>query len=227
MRRPFTQLKLCFFQDIVNRQYALTKKELRRIHEGVKQAQDLRRMDLLIHEVQLQLCFESRRPVVKPVVDVAREGQKYYQAMIAHALKLTNNRDDAMDLVQDTYLRAQEKAHLYNEQGDLKGWLYIIMKNIFFGQTREKKKMPTDLQPDYLEYHCDVNGAFDSIMRADAIKALESLPITLSTVAKMYFIDQTKYGMISKTLNLPLGTVKCRIFQARKALRGKLKEYAL
>ncbi len=148
----------------------------------------------------------------------------------AYALKLTHDMDDANDLVQETMLKAFVNEEKFQEGTNLKGWLYTIMKNIFINKYRRAVKSnifndPTDNQffinSSSVTHRNDGEG--NLIMKEITI-ALGSLNENLKTPFMMSYRGY-KYEEIANFLQIPLGTVKVRIHNARKELMKKLDSY--
>lgn len=148
----------------------------------------------------------------------------------AFALKLTRDMDDANDLVQDTLLKAFSNEDKFKTGTNLKGWLYTIMKNIFINKYRRAMKSnifndPTDNQ-FFINSTEKVhqNGGEGNLVMKDIDKALGGIKENLKTPFLMSYRGY-KYEEISKSLNIPLGTVKVRIHNARKELMKQLEVY--
>ncbi|QPH38955.1 RNA polymerase sigma factor [Pedobacter endophyticus] len=148
----------------------------------------------------------------------------------AYAIKFTNDLDDAKDLLQDTILKAIRFYGKFEEGTNLKGWLYIIMKNTFINNYR--KNIKTQLivtQEDEISYanlmrSATKNGSETTFVLGDIKGALAKLPVHLS-IPFVRYVEGYKYHEIAEELNIPLGTVKTRIHEARKQLARMLKMY--
>ena len=150
-----------------------------------------------------------------------------YSPLQAYAYKLTQNNDDALDLVQETMYRAMKNSEKFKEGTNLKGWLYTIMKNIFINHYRRMIK--SRIFSDESENQHLLNGAAnathlggESHLRLKDLKnAVASLPDNLRIPFDMSFSGY-KYEEIAQNLKIPLGTVKIRIHIARKKLQEQL-----
>lgn len=140
----------------------------------------------------------------------------YYSALKGYAFTLTRNKDDAEDLLHDTYCKAITKANQYQPDTNLKSWLFTIMHNAFINSKRSfysKSKAELNINHDSpcaprAEYTIDLKLVYDQI---------DSMPFSFSTPLKMH-VSGYSYQDISDTLKIPMGTVKSRIFMARKRL---------
>ncbi len=141
------------------------------------------------------------------------------------AQKLTKDPVDAMDLFQETALRAVRKSHLYKdvEGSNLKAWLKTIMRNIFINNYRQKRKKNTFY--DITENTHIINSLNPSANRGENHLLMEELKAILNKLdddKKTPFIMHYKgysYNEIAEKLDLPLGTIKSKIFYARKEMK--------
>ncbi len=147
----------------------------------------------------------------------------------AFAYNLTQNQEDAKDLYQETAFRAMANREKFQPDTNLKAWLFTIMKNIFINNYRKKVKANTILDTtDNLYY---LNSGKDEITnRGDAnilMKELWRLIDKLEENIKVPFLmhyQGFKYQEIAEHFGLPLGTVKSRIFFARRELKDQIRK---
>lgn len=138
------------------------------------------------------------------------------------ALSLTANRHDAEDLMQDTYLRALKSSDKYEEYNNFKSWMFTIMKNTFINYYRKKKRQGNKLNEivnsgDTLFYYpLDTEGIVE---RHEIEQMIDGLDFKFRHPLVM-FRDGFKYEEIADEMNLKIGTVKSRIFMARKKLKS-------
>jgi len=146
------------------------------------------------------------------------------------ALSLTRNDEDSSDLVQETMLKALRYKDKFEEGTNLRGWLYTIMKNSFINKYRRDVKRNTFLDSTDNTYFLDIpshrteNVAELKFIRRDLENAIEELPLELKVTFTMN-VEGYKYHEIADELGIPIGTVKTRIFVARRLLRTKLATY--
>ncbi len=150
--------------------------------------------------------------------------------MMNFALMLTANRDDAEDLMQDTTLKVLDNREKFVDNVNFKGWVLTVMRNIFINNYHKIVRTQTLVDQGVDLYNLDVvnESGFDSpdgsFQIQEITKAIESLNNDLKIPFSMY-LSGYKYNEIAEKLNLPLGTVKSRIFFARQDLQKKLKDY--
>lgn len=150
--------------------------------------------------------------------------------LLNFAYMLTSNRDDAYDLLQDTTLKALDNEEKYAENTNFKGWVFTIMRNIFINNYRQTVRKATVIDQTEDLYH--LNVCQDSgLTTPEGCYAVKEISKALNAFYDDYripfnmFVAGYKYNEIAEKMNLPLGTVKSRIFFARKRLREELKDY--
>lgn len=143
------------------------------------------------------------------------------------AMKLTKQRDDAEDLIQDTYYKALKNKDKFTAGTNLKGWLYTIMKNTFINNYRRKKQQNTFVDETESQYFLNSREA-DTASRTDVnldneyiMRQIDSIEKTYTEAFFMHY-NGYKYEEIADHFGIPLGTVKSRIFLARKKMMEKL-----
>lgn len=152
------------------------------------------------------------------------------QSLKNFALSLTSNSDDAQDLLQETYLKALVNKDKFAEATNLKAWLYMIMKNTFINtyrravKTREILAKTKDYSSPVLTRNYQKNTADSQMSHKEINAAIDSLEQEYKVPFQRFF-DGYKYKEIAEELDLPIGTVKSRIFIARKKLMSSLKDY--
>ena len=140
------------------------------------------------------------------------------------AYNLTKNVEDAKDLFQQTAFRALSNKEKFRPGTNFKAWLFTIMKNIFINNYRKKVKANTISDSTdnlyYLNSGSNVinNKAESNIMLRELHEMVNSLDDSLKVPFMMHY-EGFKYQEIADQLTLPLGTVKSRIFFARKELK--------
>lgn len=154
-----------------------------------------------------------------------------YEPLRLFALKLTRKLEDANDLVQDTMLKAFRNREKFAAGTNIKGWLHTILRNTFINNYRRKSKgyVKTDeTENQFLlrnaEHHTNNSGESNLAMD-DINNAINNLNDKLRIPFQMSF-EGYKYEEIASELNVPLGTVKIRIHNARKNLKESLHSYA-
>ena len=146
------------------------------------------------------------------------------------ALSLTRNTDDALDLLQDTYVKAITYREKFEESTNIKAWLFTIMKNTFINAYRRNVKTKQliskgdDIAMDRAFKQNSYDHSESRLNAKEIIKQIENLGDEYKVPFTRYY-NGYKYEEIASEMKLPLGTVKSRIFIARKILMGGLKHF--
>ncbi len=150
--------------------------------------------------------------------------------LMSFAYQLTSNREAAEDLVQDTTLKVLDNEEKYVDNVNFKGWVLTIMRNIFINNYRRNVRSATIIDTTEDLYHLNISqesgletpeGTFAT---QEISKAINEFTDDYKVPFSMY-VAGYKYSEIAEHMNLPLGTVKSRIFFARKRLQETLKDY--
>lgn len=150
--------------------------------------------------------------------------------LLSFAYQLTTNREQAEDLLQDTTLKALDNEEKYVDNVNFKGWIFTIMRNIFINNYRQTVRKATVIDQTEDLYHLNVSqdSGLDSPDGSIAVKEISQAINSFSDEYRVPFsmhVAGYKYQEIAEKMNLPLGTVKSRIFFARQRLQTMLKDY--
>lgn len=151
------------------------------------------------------------------------------EEMYQWAYRLTRNYDDAQDLLQSTLLCALKSVGMYTEENNISGWLYTIMRNIFFNTTRhsgrcccmEKEDIERMMQLGENALNDNAEIAFDM---SDIQRAIDTLDRPYKIPMSLY-LSGYKYQEIAEKMGIPLGTEKSRIHASRVQLQETLKDF--
>lgn len=166
----------------------------------------------------------------------------HMNALFNLALKLTHNRKDAEDLVQEAYLRAFRFFESYRSGTQIKAWLFRILRNTFINRYRAAKIRPDEVDFDKIQavYELKVDENFlqehqtptpeevvmEGVLDAEIEEAMAALPGEYRSVVVMALVEEMSYKEIAVALSIPLGTVMSRLHRGRKMLQAALLEYA-
>ena len=171
----------------------------------------------------------------------AEEALPWLDAVYAFSLRLVKgNVDAAEDLVQDTFLRAHRFWHTYERGTNAKSWLFTICRNTYLHQTelmREQREIPAadfDARAESLSTataFADLpedpeHEFFDTLLDDEVVRAIDGLPDEFREVVVLSDLGDLKYREISEVLDLPVGTVKSRLFRGRRILQEQLRNFA-
>ena len=149
--------------------------------------------------------------------------------MLNFAFMLTNNRDDAYDLLQDTTLKALDNEDKYADNTNFKGWVFTIMRNLFINNYRRGVRAATIIDTTDNLYHLNISqdsaleSPEDSYGASEITAAINELSDEYRIPFSMH-VAGYKYNEIAQQMNLPLVTIKSRIFFARKKLQERFTE---
>lgn len=183
----------------------------------------------------INLPTSHKTPAINPSQDqdaslsfrqklVAEQGM-----LFQYAYSLTRDPNDAQDLVQETALRALDNHHKFAKNVNFKGWLTTIMRNLFINgyQSKIRYWKYVDKSIDPHELPTQAEGSYFAPDEAFNLMEINGAIDELGDIARVPFrmyLDGYKYAEIAQALEVPVGTVKSRIFSARKELQKNLEE---
>ncbi|MDE5629003.1 MAG: RNA polymerase sigma factor [Muribaculaceae bacterium] len=150
--------------------------------------------------------------------------------LLNFAYMLTSNRDDAYDLLQDTTLKALDNEDKYAQGTNFKGWVFTIMRNIFINNYRRGVRSATVVDTTENLYHLNLSqdsgleSPEESYGASEISQAINEFSDDYRIPFSMH-VAGYKYNEIADHMGLPLGTVKSRIFFARKKLQERFSDY--
>ena len=150
--------------------------------------------------------------------------------MMNFALLLTANRDEAQDLLQETTLKVLDNEEKFVDNVNFKGWVLTVMRNLFINNYRRvaRRQAVIDTSANLYNVQSTAEATFSSPEQQCNIQEINSAIFGLSEELRIpfsQFLLGYKYHEIAESLDLPLGTVKSRIFFARQELQTKLKDF--
>ncbi len=147
-----------------------------------------------------------------------------------YSLSLTKNKQDAEDLLQDTYLKALTNKTKFDPSTNIKTWTYVIMKNTFINNYRKAQRQKTIMDGTNDHYHLNSSYAKSS-SGPDSEYEKQEIMQKISEIDKdqdsvfMLNLQGYKYKEIAEKTNIPIGTVKSRIFTTRRKISERYNEY--
>jgi len=171
-----------------------------------------------------------------------RDAMQYAGQLYSAALRMTRNRADAEDVVQETYLKAYRAYDSFQEGTNLKAWLYRILTNTYINRYRKKIRRPAEVDLEEVQdlYLYRRIGSADSpdsarsaedevlesLVDTDIKSAVEALPEHFRLPVLLADVEGFSYKEIADIMEIPIGTVMSRLHRGRKALQKSLWEYA-
>jgi RNA polymerase sigma-70 factor (ECF subfamily) len=176
------------------------------------------------------------------VADPARfeeEALVFADALYGAALRMTHDRTDAEDLLQETYLKAFRAYDRFEEGTFLRAWLFRILTNTYISTYRSRQRAPQltdvdDVEDLYLYKRLAATGmsrsaedaALERLTAPEVLAALDELPEQFRLAVLLSDVEQFSYKEIADITGVPIGTVMSRIHRGRKALQKALAPYA-
>lgn len=171
------------------------------------------------------------------------DAMQYSPQLFSSAVRMTRNRSDAEDLVQETFLKGWRSFHTFQEGTNLRAWLFRIMTNTYINKYNAKQRRPLETELDEVEelFLYRRMGAVDqsqiapsaedqmlNLFTDDEVKnALEELPEQFLLPVLLSDVEGFSYKEIAEMLETPIGTVMSRLHRGRKLMQKRLYDYAL
>ena len=163
---------------------------------------------------------------------------EHVNALYRGALRMTRNREEAEDLVQETFLRAHRFRHQFQPGTNFKAWLFKIQTNLFRSRYRKQWNAPQSLDdteefylyqhlgPDQPESEDPADRVLDRIGVEEVRKAIEDLPPAYRAAVLLTDVEGFSYKETAEILSVPIGTVMSRLHRGRQRLQKELYDYA-
>ena len=142
---------------------------------------------------------------------------------------LTHNREEAEDLVQETYAKALKGFSSFELGTNFRAWIYRILRNTFLTSRKGLKvtmTVPLDAEEDgqdvAIERDTPETILFARANQEQLVSAMDALPVHFREILLLCEVEEMSYQEIAETLSVPIGTVMSRLSRARKALRDRL-----
>jgi RNA polymerase sigma-70 factor (ECF subfamily) len=159
----------------------------------------------------------------------------YLEPLYATAMRLTRNRADAEDLVQDTVVKALRFQDRFERGTNLRAWLYTILHNTWRNRVRDTAREAVDVDSERIEELAatadgptEIETPERALLRAtmdvDLREALDDMPDAFRQAVWLRDVEELSYAEIAKVLDVPIGTVMSRISRGRRLLYEKLAE---
>jgi RNA polymerase sigma-70 factor, ECF subfamily len=157
-----------------------------------------------------------------------REALVHLDAVFRVAVRFAGTAADADDLVQDTFFRAYQAWDQFERGTNAKGWLITILRHVFINDYRRnvrRRQILTSDAPPAVE-HATVRF-FDELVDDEVVRAIDALPFQFREVVMLRDVEDLTYEEVATMLDIPVGTVKSRLFRARELLQKALRAYAV
>ena len=170
---------------------------------------------------------------------------EHIDSLYSMAIRLVFNKEEAEDLVQETYLKAYRFFNTFQKGTNIKAWLFKILRNTFINKYRKTVNLPSEILYEDVEsvnsnlsykQESDSGELTDTLeskyndlgnlMEDDVKQAIDSLSIEYREAILLSDVEGLSYQEIAEIANVPIGTIKSRLNRGRKLLQKKLWEYA-
>ncbi|MCA9409292.1 MAG: sigma-70 family RNA polymerase sigma factor [Candidatus Omnitrophica bacterium] len=141
------------------------------------------------------------------------------------AYRLTMNREEANDLVQEASLRAFRFYNKYEQGTNFKAWILTILRNTFINQYRKINREPSKVNYHDLENYVSsesLSSLQDEVFGESLQKSIDLLPEELKSVINLFYVEGFSYKEIAQVMRCPIGTVMSRLHTARQILKQRL-----
>jgi len=156
----------------------------------------------------------------------------HLDALYHVALRLTRNRAEAEDVVQEAFLRAFRSFDRFNPGTNCRAWLFTILRNVFLNRVRSKGREVLEAEmggPDQLEMATDTQvdrnpeeQFLQTMLHGDVDRALTTLPLAFREMVMLVDIEGLTYREVAEVVGCPIGTVMSRLSRGRVLLRRAL-----
>jgi RNA polymerase sigma-70 factor (ECF subfamily) len=156
---------------------------------------------------------------------------QYFDGLYSYAMVLSRDRTEAEDLVQETCVRAIQAMGSLRPDSNMKGWLFTILRNIWFNQLRRRRSSPKLVEIDVSDGSADLvvsqtkdpHAQFVSNLERDQVRnAIQQLSEEFREVILLREYEELSYQEIADVLGCPAGTVMSRLGRARSKLKALL-----
>ena len=146
----------------------------------------------------------------------------YYQRVYRVAVRFVRNDDDAAELTQETFIRAMRSLHRFDGERALFPWLYQIVRNLSLNRIARVRNRESGL-PDYDLEDRRIPGPEQMAIRDEDGRAVQAAILRLSgqaqEIIRLAHYEECSYQEMAEILDIPVGTVMSRLYNARKKLR--------
>ena len=145
------------------------------------------------------------------------------------AFRLSRNREEAQDLVQEASLRGFKSFHKFAQGTNFKAWMFTILRNVYINDYRKKIREPHKVNYEEAENFVSLPGitGLEEELFGEALqRSVDQLPEELRTAVLLFYVEELPYKEIALVMNCPAGTVMSRLFMARQCLKKQMTRLA-
>ncbi len=172
------------------------------------------------------LTFFKKEEPRRPFEDHLLE---HVDSLYHFAYKLTRNREEAEDLVQETALGGLKSYHRFTEGTNFRAWMFTILRNIHINRYRKNNREPIKVNYEEVENFISLPefSGFEEELFSEALQqSLNQLSEELRTALVLFYVEEFSYKEIAEVMKCPVGTVMSRLFVARQCMKKKMIQLA-
>ena len=150
---------------------------------------------------------------------------EHLDSLYNFAYRLTRNREQAEDLVQEASLRGFKAYHKFAEGTNFKAWMFTILRNAYINEYRKRSREPVKVNYEEVESFVslpEVTGFEEELFSEALQQSLGQLPEELRTTLMLFYVEELSYKEIAEVMKCPIGTVMSRLFMARQCMKKKM-----
>lgn len=169
-------------------------------------------------------------PEERPQTAFEATAMPFARSLYGTALRLTGHAEDALDVVQETYLRAFRTFHNFRAGTNPKAWLFTILRSVTANRYRDDQRRPQLVVLDDLDQRFTAesrSGTPEAPLAAGEVeRALATLPEEFRLAILLVDVEELSYEEAALAMGCPVGTVRSRLARARRGLSVALRDYA-
>jgi RNA polymerase sigma-70 factor (ECF subfamily) len=146
----------------------------------------------------------------------------FYGYAMSIALRYSNSREEACEIVNDSFMKVFDKLGQYSEESSFKGWFRRILINTSIDYYRKNVKYYSDMEIEKAEYKLCDPSVIDELSKEEILELLMGLPEIMRVIFNMYEIEGYSHQEISESLDIPSSTSRTYLARAKQKLRDKI-----
>lgn len=150
--------------------------------------------------------------------------KRFYGYAMGIGLRYQLNRDDALEVVNDAFIKAFKALNTFKEGSDFKAWFRKIMVNTALDSKRKNLKYVNDVELEDIGQQTTYPSAIETLSAADILNLMKTLPQTQHIIFNLYEIDGYSHKEIGKMLNMPESSSRTYLTRAKQALQKMIRK---
>jgi RNA polymerase sigma-70 factor (ECF subfamily) len=149
---------------------------------------------------------------------------RWHQPLWSYVRRMTGNDADAEDLAQEIWIRVIRGIARVRDGARLRGWLFGIARRVLMDRLRRAYAAPPEADVDVGTLPAEIDPVDSEADLASLEAALDTLPVVERDVLTLFYLRDLSLAELADALDVPVGTVKSRLFRARRMLRAAMQE---